>query len=45
MDQVKFKDLIKLFDKLRVKYPIEQILEMKVKVKNNVAFVEDERVL
>lgn len=45
MDQVKFKDLVKLFDELKDKYSIEQILEMKVRIKNNVAYIEDERVL
>lgn len=30
MDQLKFKDLIKLFDELKEKYSIEEILEMPI---------------
>lgn len=30
MDQLKFKDLVKLFDELRKEYSIEEIMEMPV---------------
>lgn len=35
MDQVRFKDLVKLFDELRKKYPVEEIMGMAVKVKDH----------
>lgn len=30
MDQLTFKDLVKLFDELKAKYPVEDIMEMPV---------------